>query len=76
MIFNLAQHMEQVLNKLPYVHVTKPVQDILTYIDNRRKGTFKSLKTRWSKFNRQCMGGIEPGTVYTIAGISGFINMA
>ena len=30
-----------------------------------------SLKTRWAKFNRQCMGGIEPNTVYTIAGISG-----
>ena len=68
--------MEQQLNKLPYVHVTKPAQDILKYIDNRRKGIFKSLKTRWSKFNRQCMGGIEPGTVYTIAGISGFDFMA
>jgi len=35
--------------------------------------------TRWSKFNRQCMGGIEPNAIYTIAGISGcgksaFIN--
>lgn len=68
--------MEQKSNRLPYVHVTKPTQDILKYMDNRRKGISRSLKTRWPKFNRQCMGGIEPGTIYTIAGISGFVNMA
>lgn len=30
-----------------------------------------SLKTRWDKLNKQCMGGIEPNVVWTIAGISG-----
>lgn len=64
--------MEQPLNKrLSYKHISEPTLEILRYIDNRRKGVNKSLKTRWSKFNRQCMGGIEPNTVYTIAGISG-----
>lgn len=64
--------MEQTLNRiLPYKHIEKPTSEILKYIDNRRKGITKSLKTRWHKFNKQCMGGIEPNTIYTIAGISG-----
>ena len=64
--------MEPILNKvLNYKHIAEPTNEILTYIDNRRHGVTKSLKTRWPKFNRQCMGGIEPNTIYTIAGISG-----
>lgn len=64
--------MEQKSSKvLPYQHIGGPTDEVLAYIDNRRKGIVKSLKTRWHKFNRQCMGGIEPNTIYTIAGISG-----
>ncbi len=46
-------------------------QEAINYISGRRDRSIVSLKTRWEKFNRQCMGGIEPNTVYTIAGISG-----
>ena len=46
-------------------------QEAINYIEGRRNKTVVSLKTRWAKFNKQCMGGIEPNTVYTIAGISG-----
>ena len=46
-------------------------QEAINYIDGRRSHNIVSLKTRWKKFNAQCMGGIEPNTVYTIAGISG-----
>ena len=46
-------------------------QEAINYIAARRDHTVTSLKTRWKKFNKQCMGGIEPNTVYTIAGISG-----
>ena len=54
-------------------------QEAINYISGRRDHSITSLKTRWAKFNKQCMGGIEPNTVYTIAGISGsgkssFIN--
>lgn len=54
-------------------------QEAINYIEGRRSHNVVSLKTRWTKFNRQCMGGIEPNTVITIAGISGsgekvFIN--
>lgn len=46
-------------------------QEAINYIAGRREHSIVSLKTRWAKFNKQCMGGIEPNTVYTIAGISG-----
>ena len=54
-------------------------QEAINYIAGRRDHSVTSLKTRWKKFNKQCMGGIEPNTVITIAGISGsgekvFIN--
>ena len=46
-------------------------QEAINYIEGRRDKNIVSLKTRWKKFNSQCMGGIEPNTVMTIAGISG-----
>lgn len=46
-------------------------QEAIDYVKGRREHNIVSLKTRWTKFNKQCMGGIEPNTVYTIAGISG-----
>ena len=56
-------------------NVVRPIrvvaQEAINYIEGRRSHDIQSLKTRWVKFNKQCMGGIEPNTVYTIAGISG-----
>lgn len=53
----------------------RPMHDVVAeaiqYIKGRRDHTISSLKTRWSKFNNVCMGGIEPNTIYTISGISG-----
>lgn len=45
--------------------------EAVQYIAGRREHKIVSLKTRWNKFNKQCMGGIEPNTVLTISGISG-----
>lgn len=56
---------------LPIRHIKEPTMEILRYINDRRHGIVKSLKTKWPKFNKQCMGGIEPNSIYTIAGISG-----
>lgn len=56
---------------LPYRLISDPTKEIIKYITDRRTGVVKSLKTRWPKFNVQCMGGIEPNAIYTIAGISG-----
>lgn len=67
-----TQAMEQPLLKpLHYRHIKGPTQEIVNYINERRQGDTKSLKTRWKKFNDQCMGGIEPNAIYTVAGISG-----
>lgn len=46
-------------------------QEAINYIKGRKERNIVSLKTRWEKFNKQCMGGIEPNIVMTIAGISG-----
>lgn len=61
--------MEQTLSNVRPIKVV--AQEAINYIKGRREHNIVSLKTRWSKFNKQCMGGIEPNTVYTIAGISG-----
>lgn len=57
--------------RLNYKHISQSTQEILQYIKDRKEGRSKSLKTRWDKLNNQCMGGIEPNTIYTVAGISG-----
>lgn len=61
--------MEQISSKIRPMSVV--AQEAINYIKGRREHNIVSLKTRWSKFNKQCMGGIEPNTVVTIAGISG-----
>ena len=61
--------MEQNLSKVRPMSVV--AQEAINYIKGRKEHNIVSLKTRWEKFNKQCMGGIEPNTVYTIAGISG-----
>lgn len=70
--------MEQNLSNIRPMSVV--AQEAINYIAGRREHNIVSLKTRWGKFNKQCMGGIEPNTVYTIAGISGsgkssFVNL-
>jgi len=49
-------------------------QEAINYVEGRKNHNVVSLQTRWKKFNKQCMGGIEPNTVITIAGISGSGN--
>lgn len=56
---------------LPYKHISAATSEIVNYIANRRTGTVRSLMTRWPKFNKTTMGGVEPNAIYTIAGISG-----
>lgn len=61
--------MEQNLSKVRHMSVV--AQEAINYIEGRRTHNISSLKTRWEKLNKQCMGGIEPNTIYTFAGISG-----
>ena len=62
----MAQNLSNLIRPMSIV-----AQEAINYISGRREHSIVSLKTRWEKFNKQCMGGIEPNTVYTIAGISG-----
>ena len=61
-------------NKKPSLHyksIAKATHDAVEYIDQRRKGLIKSLKTPWTKYNHVSMDGIEWNTIHTIAGMSG-----
>lgn len=65
--------MEQNYTKktLPLRHISSATNEAVEYIRKRKNHEIVSLQTRWEKFNRTCMGGIEPNTIYTIVGISG-----
>ena len=64
--------MEQNLSKiLSFKHISLATEEAVNYIRKRKNHEIVSLKTRWNKFNKTCMGGIEPNTIYTIVGISG-----
>lgn len=63
--------MEQSYYNLPIRHISTVADEAVRYITARKEHTVSSLATRWKKLNSCCMGGIEPNTVYTIAGISG-----
>lgn len=63
--------MDKTSSKLKYTHISSAANEIVDYIGARLKGASASLKTKWAKFNKLCMGGIEPNTIYTIAGVSG-----
>ena len=56
---------------LTFSHIRKAGKEILNYMDQRRKGLTTSLKTRWEKFNRATMGGLDWNVIMTIAGMSG-----
>jgi replicative DNA helicase len=58
-------------NTLTFRHISSAAIEAVEYIKKRKNHEIESLKTRWKKFNTQCMGGIEPNTIYTIVGISG-----
>lgn len=58
-------------SNLSFRPISKVCNEAIEYIKGRKAHEVVSLKTRWDKFNSVCMGGIEPNTIYTIAGISG-----
>lgn len=58
-------------SNLSFKPISKVCNEAIEYIKGRKTHDVVSLKTRWDKFNSVCMGGIEPNSIYTIAGISG-----
>ena len=64
--------MEQTSSKtLSFRHISTATSEAVEYIRKRKNHEIQSLATRWKKFNKSCIGGIEPNTIYTIVGISG-----
>lgn len=64
--------MDQTSSKtLSFRHISTATSEAVEYIRKRKNHEIQSLATRWKKFNKSCMGGIEPNTIYTIVGISG-----
>ena len=64
----MAENLSKILK---YKHISESTQEIVEYIDSRRKGEEQSLKTRWEKLNRSTMGGLDWNVIMTIAGMSG-----
>ena len=64
--------MEENLYKgLKYRPISNAADEIIDYIKSRKDGDEQSLKTRWSKLNNFCMGGLDWNTIVTIGGMSG-----
>ena len=63
--------MEKNLSKLKYRTILDVARESVKYIDGRRKGLIKSLKTPWRKYNSVSMQGLEWHTIHTFAGMSG-----
>jgi replicative DNA helicase len=58
-------------NPLPITHISTSIKEELEYIEARKNGKIKSLRTPWKKYNRVSMGGLEWHTIHTIGGMSG-----
>lgn len=57
--------------KLSYRPMSSVTKEAVAYIKARKEHKISSCRTRWKKFNRVCMGGIESNIVMSITGISG-----
>ncbi len=53
------------------IHISDVYQAGLTYIDQRKKGVIKSIKTPWSKLNDMTMNGFEWNNIIVIGGRPG-----
>jgi len=58
-------------SKLKLTHISTATKQAVQIVSNRRKGINETLITPWPKLNKAFFGGVEPQTVFTIAGISG-----
>ena len=56
---------------LPFKTIAEVTDESVRYIQARKDKTIVPLKTRWSKLNKVCCGGLEPNMILTIAGGSG-----
>jgi replicative DNA helicase len=55
----------------PWMHISEMYKQGLEYIDGRRKGQIKSIRTPWVQFNEAGMDGLEWNTINVIGGRPG-----
>jgi hypothetical protein len=64
--------MEKVLpESLPIISVGDVITSTIQFIDDRRKGNIKSLRTSFDKLNKCLLGGVDWWRILTIAGVPG-----
>ena len=63
--------MGKTLNSLTFRHISGAVNNSLEYIDGRRKGLIKSLKTSSPKLNWALLDGVEWNKIFSIGAMSG-----
>jgi replicative DNA helicase len=52
-------------------HISEIRKDALEYMEKRKAGLIESIRTKWKKFNDAGIGGLEWGSITTIAGRPG-----
>lgn len=62
---------EEAAKPKKWKHISEIHDDGIRYLENRRDGLIKSIKTPWLKFNDAGIGGFEWGSITTIAGRPG-----
>jgi replicative DNA helicase len=62
---------ERSTKSLTFSHISKAVERSLDYIDGRRKGKYKSLKTGFKKLDSALLDGVEWNKIFSIGAMSG-----
>lgn len=60
------------MSNTPWKHVSEIRQDTLEYIEKRKAGLIRSIRTPWPKLNDNMLDGMEWGSLIIIAGRPGW----
>jgi len=60
-----------VLKDLGFQPIRTAVRQSIAVVDQARKGERPVLHTKFPMFNRQLLGGLQPGKMYVVAGRPG-----
>jgi replicative DNA helicase len=63
--------MDKTSSDLRFDHISIHNKRAVSYIDGRRKGEIKSIKTGFSKLDKVLLDGIEWGRIFSVAAMSG-----
>lgn len=63
--------MTKSLKELGFIHVSEAYAQAIEYVNKRKSGEIKSVRTPWAKFNEISMDGLEWNSLTVIAGRPG-----